>query len=195
MTVLLTPPVMAQRKQWRQECLGMRMNIKPSLREEYDKTIFITLKTLLLPRTGILGFAYPIQGEYDMRPLINTWLGMNKNCRSALPVVLGKGEPLRFREWTPTSTMRTAGFGTQIPETGEWLQPDILLIPLVGYDNNGYRLGYGGGYYDRTLANWHPSPLKIGVGYSICALDSIFPAEHDVRMDWIVTEKNTLSFL
>ena len=114
---------------------------------------------------GVLAFYWPIQAEFDARPAVTDWLAggdqPNGKRRAVLPVVIGKHQPLRFRAWQPATVMQAAGFGTSVQSTGEWLVPTVLLIPLVGFDDAGYRLGYGGGYYDRTLAALQPGRARL----------------------------------
>ncbi len=108
--------------------------------------------------------------------------------RAALPVVAGRGRPLAFCEWRPGCAMREGPLGIPYPANGSEARPELLLIPLLGFDALGYRLGYGGGYYDRTLAAADPKPRTIGVGLELGRLATIHPQEHDVPMDCIVTE-------
>jgi len=108
--------------------------------------------------------------------------------RTALPVVVAEGQPLAFREWTPETPLAPDRYGIPTPTAGEWLTPDLILLPLNGFDAAGFRLGYGGGYFDRTLAALAPRPLAVGVGFEINRVDSIRPEAHDQRLDWIVTE-------
>lgn len=107
--------------------------------------------------------------------------------RAVLPVVIAKHQPLRFRAWQPDTVMQPAGFGTSVPSSGEWLVPTVLLIPLVGFDEAGYRLGYGGGYYDRTLAALQPAPRTIGIGYAAGRLETIYPQAYDLKLDALLT--------
>lgn len=179
----------ARRAGWRRELLALRAGMTPEGRAAADAALIAQLQPILAGIAGTLCFTWPIQGEFDSRGLITDWLAAGASRRAALPVVLTRHAPLKFRQWTPATRMRPAGFGTSVPEDGEWLTPDTLLIPLVGFDARGYRLGYGGGYYDRTLAVMDPQPRKIGVAYSACELASIEPQDHDIRMDVIVTEK------
>lgn len=79
-------------------------------------------------------------------------------------------------------------YGIPTPVTGDFMQPDLILLPLNGFDAAGYRLGYGGGYFDRTLAALSPRPLAVGVGFEVNRLPSIRPESHDQRLDWVVTE-------
>jgi 5,10-methenyltetrahydrofolate synthetase len=142
------------------------------------------LATLALP--GVAAFCWPIKHEPDVRALLASWA--EAGTRTALPVVVGEGQPLAFREWTPETPLAPDRYGIPTPTAGEWLTPDLILLPLNGFDAAGYRLGYGGGYFDRTLAALHPRPLAVGVGFEINRVDSIRPEAHDQRLDWIVTE-------
>ena len=140
----------------------------------------------ILPRPRVAAFCWPIKHEPDVRPLLASWAGTN--VRAALPVVVAEKEALRFREWTPDTRLEPDRYGIPTPTAGEWLTPDLILLPLNGFDGAGYRLGYGGGYFDRTLAALSPRPLAVGVGFEINRIDSIRPEAHDQRLDWIVTE-------
>ena len=139
-----------------------------------------------LPRPRVAAFCWPIKHEPDVRPLLASWAGTN--VRAALPVVVAEKEALRFREWMPDTHLEPDRYGIPTPTAGEWLTPDLILLPLNGFDGAGYRLGYGGGYFDRTLAALSPRPLAVGVGFEINRIDSIRPAAHDQRLDWIITE-------
>ena len=140
-----------------------------------------------LPRPKVAAFCWPIKHEPDMRPLLTSWA--SANGRAALPVVVAEKEALRFREWTPDTRLEPDRYGIPTPSAGEWLTPDLILLPLNGFDGAGYRLGYGGGYFDRTLAALSPRPLAVGVGFEINRVDSIRPEAHDQRLDWIITER------
>ena len=142
------------------------------------------LATLALP--GVAAFCWPIKHEPDVRALLASWA--EAGTRTALPVVVGAGQPLAFREWTPAAPLAPDRYGIPTPTAGEWLTPELILLPLNGFDAAGYRLGYGGGYFDRTLAALRPRPLAVGVGFEINRIDSIRPEAHDQRLDWIVTE-------
>lgn len=143
------------------------------------------LAALALP--NVAAFCWPIKHEPDIRALLTVWA--EAGVRSALPVVVGEGQPLAFREWTPTTPLAPDRYGIPTPTGGAWLTPDLILLPLNGFDAAGYRLGYGGGYFDRTLAALAPRPLAVGVGFEINRVDSIRPEAHDQRLDWIVTEE------
>ena len=142
------------------------------------------LAALLAP--VVAAFCWPIKHEPDVRGLLTAWA--RAGVRTALPVVVAEGQPLAFREWTPETPLAPDRYGIPTPTTGEWLTPDLILLPLNGFDAAGYRLGYGGGYFDRTLVALAPRPLAVGVGFEINRVDSIRPEAHDQRLDWIVTE-------
>lgn len=139
-----------------------------------------------LPAPVVAAFCWPIKHEPDVRGLLTAWA--RAGVRTALPVVVAEGQPLAFREWTPETPLAPDRYGIPTPTAGEWLTPDLILLPLNGFDAAGYRLGYGGGYFDRTLAALAPRPLAVGVGFEINRIDSIRPEAHDQRLDWIVTE-------
>jgi len=96
--------------------------------------------------------------------------------------------PLEFRAWAPDAKLVPGIWNIPVPADGAVIEPDALLVPLVGFDSEGYRLGYGGGYYDRTLASRRRKPLTIGVGFELSELPTIHPQPHDIPMDAIVTE-------
>ena len=137
-----------------------------------------------------LGCYWPFRREYDCIPLMKQVIAVGG--RTALPVVLQKNHPLEFRPWTPQTKMEAGVWGILHPAEGAPVQPAALLIPLVGFDAKGYRLGYGAGFYDRTIAIFDKPPLKIGVGFELCRMDTIHPQPHDIPMDFIVTEKGVV---
>ncbi len=139
-----------------------------------------------LPLPTVAAFCWPIRHEPDVRSLLARWA--TTGARAALPVVVAEGQPLAFREWTPQTPLAPDRYGIPTPTAGDWLTPDLILLPLNGFDGAGYRLGYGGGYFDRTLAALVPRPLAVGIGFEINRIDSIRPEPHDQRLDWIVTE-------
>ena len=109
----------------------------------------------------------------------------------ALPVVVEKNRPLEFRPWRPGAKMALGVYDIPYPAEGKAVTPEALLVPMVGFDRAGYRLGYGGGYYDRTLAALPKKPLCIGISFALGRIDSIHPLPHDIPMDFIVTEEMT----
>lgn len=139
-------------------------------------------------RDRVFAGYWPIKGEPDLRPLM---AGLHAaGVRVALPVVEVKQAPLVFRRWTPETRMVRGDWNIPVPPAeAARLTPDVALAPLVGWDREGYRLGYGGGYFDRTLAHLAPRPLAIGTGLHAAELATIYPQPHDIRLDAIVTER------
>lgn len=107
----------------------------------------------------------------------------------ALPVVVEKNWPLVFREWAPDAKLAPGIWDIPVPVDTPAVEPDVLLVPLVGFDPERGRLGYCGGHYDRTLASMCRKPLTIGIGFELAALPTIYPQPHDIPMDVIVTEE------
>ena len=133
-----------------------------------------------------LGCYWPFRREFNCIPLMERIIA--QGGWTALPVVLQKNHPLEFRRWTPQTKMEAGVWNIMHPAEGEPVYPAALLIPLVGFDAAGYRLGYGAGYYDRTLAAFPHKPLTIGVGFEVCRMPTIHPQQFDVPIDYIVTE-------
>jgi 5,10-methenyltetrahydrofolate synthetase len=134
-----------------------------------------------------LAFCWPMRGEYDARPLAERL--RERGAVTALPVVVAPRQPLDFREWHPGVTLAAGPLGIPYPTSSEPVVPTVMLVPLHGWDDAGYRLGHGGGYFDRTLAAITPRPIAIGVGYELGRMPTIRPQAWDIPMDWIVTER------
>lgn len=185
--VIAVPPELAERRRaWRRDLLARRAAMPAADREAADRGLAERLSARLATVEGVLGFYWPIQSEFDARPVVTAWLAGAPGRRAVLPVVVKRSSPLQFRAWTPDTAMRVAGFGTSVPDSGEWLVPDALVVPVVGFDAAGYRLGYGGGYYDRTLAALPRRPRTFGVGYEFARLASIEPQSFDLQLDEIL---------
>ncbi len=135
---------------------------------------------------AVLAFCWPYRGEPDLRDWIARWLHGAPHRIAALPVVAARAAPMRFRAWTPGAEMAADRHDILYPAAGETVQPDAVLVPLTAFDARGFRLGYGGGYFDRTLAAIRP--VAVGVGFELSRVDSALPQPHDCPMDWIVTE-------
>ncbi len=136
-----------------------------------------------------VGFCWPVKNEPDLRPLLASWLAAgDPGFVALLPVVVEVDSPLVFRAWTPDTRLRVDRYGIPTPESGEFLLPQALLLPVNAFDAAGYRIGYGGGFFDRTLAVLKPAPLAIGVGFELARVDSIGPQAHDMRLDAMVSE-------
>lgn len=133
-----------------------------------------------------VSFYWPFQGEFDPRFAIRRF--REGGAVAALPVVVEKRAPLQFREWWPGVATAPGVFNLPVPQGTSVIVPQALLIPPVGFDVQGYRLGYGGGYFDRTLAAITPQPLKIGVAFELSRMETIHPQSYDIPLDFIVTE-------
>lgn len=177
---------------WRQaeraRLLALRVGMVAALRTQHQAAITQALLARFSPEPGtVVALYWPFKGEYDPRHVARQW--RTRGVRSALPVVTGKGQPLQFREWWPGVATRPGVFGLPVPQGTELLAPDVVLMPPVGFDMRCFRLGYGGGYYDRTLAALRQRPvMKIGVGFELSRMATIFPQPHDIAMDLVVTE-------
>jgi 5-formyltetrahydrofolate cyclo-ligase len=167
-------------KRWRrarrEELIGRRQALPHRERRELQARIIGLLETRCPELAGgLIGFYWPIRGEIGLHPLIRRLV--EQGAGAALPAVVEKGDRLERGFWN-----------IPVPAERKVVRPTVLLVPLVGFDRQGYRLGYGGGYYDRTLAAMTPRPRTIGVGYELGRLETIHPRPHDIPMDAIVTE-------
>lgn len=113
-----------------------------------------------------------------------------------VPVIIANGQPLKFREWSPGCKMQMGAFGAEIPADGAWMEPEVLIVPLVGFDARGYRLGYGGGFYDRTLQGLRAKRTTLAVGFGFAAQEMAqVPIDaFDQRLDVMVTEQGVRLF-
>jgi 5-formyltetrahydrofolate cyclo-ligase len=134
-----------------------------------------------------LAFCWPIRGEYDARHLARTL--RTRGALTGLPVVVAPKTPLIFREWHPGIVLAKGPLDIPYPVNSQQLTPDAVFLPMNGWDAQGYRLGYGGGFFDRTLAALATKPLTIGISYEMAKLDTIYPQPWDVPMDYVVTEQ------
>jgi len=135
----------------------------------------------------VVAVYWPHRNEFDTLPFADRLRA--SGALTALPVVDRPDAPLGFREWHPGVTLKPGHGGIPYPASGgPEVTPSVLLIPVVGFDAQGFRLGYGGGFFDRTLAAMKPRPIAIGIGYEESKLESIRPQPHDIPMDYVVTE-------
>lgn len=179
--------IKAWRNQERQRLFGLRRSIETAERRVLDARIADRLDTVLPKCDGtVVAVYWPIRGEPDLRD----WYAdaVARGFTLTLPVVAGKNQPLVFLPWRPGDALVPGALKIPVPAKGEPVRPDVVVSPLVGFDNDRHRLGNGGGYYDRTLASYEIKPLTIGVGYQRCALRTIYPQTFDVPMDCIITE-------
>ncbi len=148
---------------------------------------------LLVERAPKCVAAYwPIAGEFDVRPALERWLTLQPEGDAALPVVLARDAPMVFHRWRPGEAVKDGRFKIPVPELEQAVQPDMLLIPCVGIDQARFRLGYGGGFYDRTLEALGPNrPLAIGIAFDAGRVEALPHEAHDLPLDTAVTEWGT----
>lgn len=181
------PDPLAVRSALRREKIAARQAMTAEARVACSSLVEQHLWTLLLGHEGAtLAFCWPMRGEFDCRPLVVRWLAAGG--RACQPVAAAAGAPMVFRPWTPGAPMTSDPHGIPVPATMDILLPEVILLPLVAFDGAGYRLGYGGGYFDRTLASLEPRPLAVGVGFELARAASILPQPHDLPLDAVVTE-------
>jgi len=139
------------------------------------------------PETTI-GAYWPIKGEFDALPALYRWGEADPVRRIGLPVIDRETRQLRFHVWYPGCPMEDDAFGIPKPKDTEAFEPQLLLVPCVGFGPRGVRLGYGGGFYDRTLAALQPRPFTAGLAYAHGYLPWLAPEPHDVPLDTLLTE-------
>jgi 5,10-methenyltetrahydrofolate synthetase len=178
----------AWRRAERGRLLAVRAAIAPETLDAWRRRIDGTLERSFpgLARAR-LAFCWPIKGEYDARHLARTL--RERGALTALPVVVAPGTPLVFREWHPGVELARGPLDIPYPVDSQQLTPEAVLLPMNGWDAQGYRLGYGGGFFDRTLAALAKKPLTIGVSYELSKIPSIRPQSWDIPMDYVVTER------
>jgi len=156
------------------------------------------------PAPQVIAAYWPLPDEPDLRPLLTQWVAAGLTV--VLPVVVQKHAPLAFRLWRPDTVMAAGAYGILAPQDTAEMTPDVLLVPTLGYTDEAYRLGYGGGYYDRTLAALRAKPpvgeglgqratlpIAIGVAWRcgrITAADGWQPAPHDVPLHAVLTPQD-----
>lgn len=180
-----------RRRALRAQLLATRAALPEDERAERSVRIGAHLAALLGDVGGrAIAVYWPMPGE----PELSAWIAAAsaRGARFALPVVVGRDRPLEFRAWAPGDRVVPGRWNIPEPADGAVVAPDIVVVPLVGFDRAGYRIGYGGGFYDRTLAARSPRPRTVGVGFACSEVASIEPQPHDVPLDAIVTEAETI---
>ena len=185
------PDIRLWRKTERERLIAARLSLSADTRAAMAERIAAGLDSIIGDPAGkMISLYWPFRGEPDLRP----WMaGVNaRGGQTALPIVVEKGQPLIFKAYRSGDRLEKGVWNIPIPAEGEPVLPDIVISPIVGIDPQNYRLGYGGGFFDRTLAAMPRNPLVIGVGYELQRIATIHPQPHDIPMDRLVTESTAL---
>ncbi len=176
----------AQKQSMRARVRAIRREIPLSAREEAAERVAKAGLGFLNTAAGLLAAYFPVRSEFDCLPLIRRLA--DDHWELALPVISGS-EPLQFRRWTPGDPMCVGPFGILEPTGGSPISPRVLLVPLLAFDRRCYRLGYGGGHYDRTLASLRHEASVVGIGLAFDEqeVEEVPVCPYDERLDWIVT--------
>lgn len=159
-------------------------------RERATTALADGLARIVTPEVGVnIAVFWPIRGEPDLRPWMER--AHASGAQVLLPVVVEVHEPVEFQVWSPGCRMTRGFWNIPVPAEGETAVPEIVIAPLVGFDEDLYRLGNGGGYYDRTLVRLQPRPRIIGVGFSGCLLPTIYPMPWDIPMSEVLLSDGT----
>lgn len=180
------------RKAERIRLYAARQKVPLEDRKHMTAAISARLTEILGDVNGLtIAVYWPIRGELNLHP----WMveASGRSAQICLPVVIDKGQPVEFHHWAPDSTMAKGIWNIPVPANPEPMQPDVVIVPLLGVDEQGYRLGNGGGYYDRTLARLPGDLLTIGVGQPFARMKTIFPMPWDIAMKRVVLGDGSVS--
>ncbi|MGH8746410.1 MAG: 5-formyltetrahydrofolate cyclo-ligase, partial [Burkholderiales bacterium] len=176
------------RREQRQRLVAARLALDAATLESWRQSIDTYVeRTFPGLAKATVAICWPIRNEYDPRHLARRLRA--QAARTALPVVLAPATTLVFREWHPGVCLAEGAMGIPYPVDSAELVPDAVLLPMNGWDAQGYRLGYGGGFFDRTLASLARKPVTIGVSYELARLETIHPQAWDIALDYVVTER------
>ena len=176
------------RRSQRERQIAARVALGHDTVEAWRKSIDATLERSFPGMFGArVAFCWPIKNEYDARYLARTL--RERGSLTALPVVVAPKQPLAFREWHPGIALAKGVMDIPYPADSAEVAPEVVLVPMNGWDAQGYRLGYGGGFFDRTLASLKKRPVAIGVTYEQARMETIHPQPWDIPMDYVVTER------
>jgi 5-formyltetrahydrofolate cyclo-ligase len=190
----------AQKTGWRKSLIDKRLALAD--RAWRNDLLQRVMRVWLIERPEtVIGAYWPIKGEFDPLPALFRWqeAGLEEDARAAqrqrriaLPVVNKVDKTLTFHTWFPGCPMEEDAYGIPKPKDTEVVQPSLIFVPCVGYGPSGFRLGYGGGFYDRTLAQIQPKPFTVGLGYDFAWLPDLQPEIHDVPLDAILTDAGAM---
>lgn len=194
------PGQASQKAQWRARLVEERLRLEDRLAR--NDALQRVMRVWLVDRPDVvIGAYWPIKGEFDPLPALFRWQEAGREAdavearlrrRIGLPVINKITKTLTFHAWYPGCPMEEDAFGIPKPKDTEILQPTLLFVPCVGYGAGGYRLGYGGGFYDRTLAALTPKPFTVGLGYTQGFLPDLEPEPHDVPLDAILNDNGVV---
>ena len=174
------------RKQLQAERMGMSDRHQRSVHLQE-----VLMVWLLSRKEKTIGAYWSIKGEFDALPALYRWSESDPERRIGLPVIDKQTKQLRFHVWYPGCPMEEDAYGILKPKDTEEFHPELLLVPCVGFGPGGVRLGYGGGFYDRTLASLQPMPFTAGIGYAHGYIPWLEAEPHDVPLDAMLTEDGT----
>ena len=189
-----------EKSQWRKHLVHERQNMA----DHEDRSLWLqrVLRVWLVDRPdAVIGAYWPIKGEFDVLPALFRWQEAGREAdavnaivsrRIALPVINREDKTLSFLAWYPGCPMEEDAYGIPKPTGTEVVTPTLLFVPCVGYGPGGYRLGYGGGFYDRTLAQLTPRPYTVGLGFVNAFLPELTPEPHDVALDAILNDNGVV---
>ncbi len=189
-------PVADKKQALRRELARRRDDLGEAVRAEASRVIadiavdqFLAHGMIADDRKKIVSGFYPFRSELDCRPLLTAL--REAGCTTALPVIVAAKQPLAFQQWAPGESLEPGVWNIPVPLAGaDTLVPDVLLVPLLGFDRRGYRIGYGGGFYDRTIAALRSAKpvTAIGLAFSAQEIDEVPREVHDMALDWVLTE-------
>lgn len=183
----------AQKKALRKALLEQRLNLPDRLQRA--ELLQRVMRIWLVGRPdAVIGAYWPIKGEFDPLPALHRWkedgelIDQPQPRRIGLPVVNRAHKTMTFHAWYPGCPMEEDAYGIPKPKDTEMIMPTLLFVPCVGYSAGGYRLGYGGGFYDRMLGSLNPKPFTVGLGFGTDFVDDFEPEPHDMPLDAILND-------
>ena len=185
--------VLQKKAELRRDAIARRDALPPDARQAAAEAIAARAFPLAITPGAIVSGFMPLQSEINPLPLMRKLT--EAGARLALPVVGGRGKPLIMREWTFGEPLSAGVWGIREPEPeAAEVEPDILLVPLLAFDRAGYRIGYGGGYYDRTIAQLraHKAVIAVGLAYAAQEVSAVPATPRDARLDLVLTEREVI---
>jgi 5-formyltetrahydrofolate cyclo-ligase len=186
-----------RKKALRKLLVEQRLNLPDRLQR--GELLQRVMRIWLFGRTDVvIGAYWPIKGEFDPLPALHRWkedgelVEQPQLRRIGLPVVNRQHKTMTFHAWYPGCPMEEDAYGIPKPKDTELVVPSLLFVPCVGYGIGGYRLGYGGGFYDRMLASLEPKPVTVGLGFAQGFVDDLEPEPHDVPLDAILNDNGVV---